>query len=136
MPYCRYCGVEITYKRTKNERWVPCDFATGAPHFCQEDKAKAEKKGLETRDTGITPCPKCGKPTFLKKEPGFLMRYDYTTLTIHRCLKADIQRFTRYKAKQEKLKGPAGKSGSGPKPAARKAKPASSGKNSRKTKVK
>ena len=104
MPYCRYCGTEITYKRTKNERWVPCDFATGQPHFCQEDKEKAEKKGLEVRETGISPCPKCGKPTFLKKEPGRFMRYDYTTLQLHRCLKVDVQKYTKYKARQAKTR--------------------------------
>ena len=136
MPYCRYCGVEITYKRTKNEKWVPCDFATGQPHFCQEDRKKAEEKGLETRKTGISPCPKCGKPTFLKQEPGHLVRYDYTTLSPHRCLKADAQKFARYKAKRAKLDKLAEKSVPKAKPAVRKARASPAGRKPGKTRAK
>ena len=35
------------------------------------------------------------------------MRYDYTTLQLHRCLKADVQKYAKYKAKQAKLAGTA-----------------------------
>lgn len=35
MTYCHYCGREISYKRTKNDKWMPCD-VSGNPHFCNE----------------------------------------------------------------------------------------------------
>ena len=49
MTYCRYCGVEISYKRSKNEKWIPCDAITGEPHFCRDDKGK--------KPSGIAPSP-------------------------------------------------------------------------------
>ncbi len=95
MSYCRYCGVEITYKRSKNDKWIPCDFITGEPHFCRENKTPKE--------TGIIPCKICGKPTFIKKQGKKTFYIDYSTLAIHQCKKADVTRFIKYQQKQLKL---------------------------------
>lgn len=90
MTFCRNCGVEISYKRTKNEKWLPCDFLTGKPHIC--DKSK--------KQTGISTCNICGKPIFKMKG-----KYvDYSTLKIHVCNKADITRYSKYKKKIVLLK--------------------------------
>ena len=95
MSYCRYCGVEITYKRSKNDKWIPCDFITGEPHFCRENKT--------SKETGIIPCKICGKPTFIKKQGKKKVFIDYSTLAIHQCKKADVTRFIKYQQKQLKL---------------------------------
>lgn len=86
MSYCRYCGREIAYKRTKNERWMPCDAATGEPHFCQKEKADGCKSGLVV-------CQKCGRPVFRNHGKTF----DYTTLDEHECRKADVTRHSKFK---------------------------------------
>lgn len=91
MSFCRYCGTEITYKRTKNERWMPCNLLTGEPHFCRE--------GNTGTKTGIIPCPICGKATFSGK--GGLM--DYETLMLHQCKKGNITRYEKYLERQNKL---------------------------------
>lgn len=62
MSYCRFCGTEIAYKRTKNYKWMPCNLLTGEPHFCQEGKDKFSSS------SGLIPCPICGKATFSGKE--------------------------------------------------------------------
>ena len=36
MSYCRYCGTEINYSRTANDKWLPYD-VSGNPHFCQQE---------------------------------------------------------------------------------------------------
>lgn len=90
MSYCRNCGVEITYIRTKNEKWMPCDLLTGQPHFCTKDKTQKRKSGLAV-------CKKCGKPVFFNKNK----MIDYSTLQHHECKAGDI---TRYKKYQQKLK--------------------------------
>lgn len=88
MSYCRFCGTEISYVRTKNEKWMPCD-VTGQPHFCN----KGSKKN--TTDSGLKVCQKCGKPVFLMKNK----KIDYTTLTEHECKKSDVTRFQKYNQK-------------------------------------
>jgi hypothetical protein len=98
MSYCRYCGVEITYKRSRNDKWIPCDVLTGEPHFCQEKKKDDKPK------SGITPCPVCGKPLFITFNGKKKVLIDYTTLVIHQCLKSDITRYAKYKQKQLKDK--------------------------------
>lgn len=94
MTYCRYCGVEISYKRSKNEKWIPCDSITGEPHFCREDKDK--------KPSGIIPCPVCGKPTFIQKQGKKKIAIDYATLAIHQCKKADVTRYAKYQQRQLK----------------------------------
>lgn len=94
MTYCRYCGVEISYKRSKNEKWIPCDSITGEPHFCREDKNK--------KPSGIVPCPVCGKPTFIQKQWKKKVPIDYSTLAIHQCKKADVTRYAKYQQMQLK----------------------------------
>ena len=93
MSYCRYCGKEISYKRTKNDKWIPCNAMTGEPHFCQD----TEKK---TSVIGIGPCPECGKPVFRQKKGRGSVLYDYTTLMEHKCRASDITRFKKFKEKQ------------------------------------
>lgn len=90
MSYCRYCGTEISYARTANNRWMPCD-VTGEPHFCQE-----EKRTKTPRETGLKVCQTCGKPVFLMGRK----RVDYTTLMVHECRKADITRWNKYKERK------------------------------------
>ena len=97
MLYCRYCGVEITYKRSKNEKWIPCDLLTGEPHFCQEKKE-------DVKSTGIRPCSVCGKPVFVNQKGKKKILYDYTSLAPHICKKADITRYAKYQQKNIKLK--------------------------------
>ena len=92
MSYCRYCGTEINYTRTANDKWLPYD-VTGQPHFCQENKTSSAISGLKT-------CAKCGKPIFIMKRK----KIDYTTLNEHVCKKADITRYTKYQEKQRKVK--------------------------------
>ena len=84
MSYCRYCGTEIAYKRTKNEKWV----LTGEPHFCQKDDKQPE--------SGIKPCKICGKGVFASKQGGKEVLFDYATLAPHACKKADITRYKKY----------------------------------------
>lgn len=95
MSYCRYCGTEIAYKRTKNEKWVPCNLLTGEPHFCKKDDKQPE--------SGIRPCKICGKGVFASKKSGKTILFDYATLAPHVCKKADITRYKKYleKAKQQ-----------------------------------
>ena len=95
MLYCRYCGVEITYKRSKNEKWIPCDLLTGEPHFCQEKKEDA-------KSTGIRPCSVCGKPVFVNQKGKKKILYDYTSLAPHICKKADITRYAKFQQKNTK----------------------------------
>lgn len=92
MSYCRYCGTEINYTRTANDKWLPYD-VTGQPHFCQENKTSSTKSGLKT-------CAKCGKPIFIMKRK----KIDYTTLNEHVCKKGDITRYAKYLEKQKKVK--------------------------------
>ena len=87
MNYCRYCGTEISYTMTANNKWLPYD-VTGEPHFCQEKKDKKT-----TKDTGLKVCQACGKPIFLMNRK----KIDYTTLMPHECKKADITRWEKYK---------------------------------------
>lgn len=94
MTYCRYCGVEISYKRSKNEKWIPCDSITGEPHFCREDKNK--------KPSGIVPCTVCGKPTFIQRQGRKKVAIDYATLAIHQCKKADVTRYAKYQQRQLK----------------------------------
>ena len=100
MSYCRFCGVELTYKRTKNDKWMPCNALTGEPHFCQEKKNATEKAPV---DTGLMPCPTCGKPVFKQKNGRTNLLYDYTTLTEHKCKAADVTRFRKFNERQKKL---------------------------------
>ena len=100
MSYCRYCGVEIAYKRTKNDKWMPCNAVTGEPHFCNEQK---DGKEQGTKESGILPCPVCGKPTFQQKNGRRKILYDYSTLDTHKCKNVDITRYSKYKEKQQKL---------------------------------
>ncbi len=93
MSYCRYCGTEINYTRTANNKWMPYD-VTGQPHFCQENK---ESKPT-TKTTGLRVCKDCGKPVFMMKRK----KIDYTTLNEHQCKKADITRYQKYILKQKK----------------------------------
>lgn len=92
MSYCRYCGREITYKRTKNDKWMSCDVA-GNPHFCNEEKSTDS-----SQQTGLSICSKCGKPVF--KTRGKWV--DYTTLKIHVCRKIDITNYQKYLEKSKK----------------------------------
>ena len=92
MSYCRFCGTEINYTRTANDKWLPYD-VTGQQHFCQENKNKAPESGLKT-------CAKCGKPIFIMKRK----KIDCTTLYEHVCKNADIARYTKYLEKQRKIK--------------------------------
>ena len=93
MSYCRFCGTEIAYKRTKNYKWMPCNLLTGEPHFCQEGKDKSGSS------SGLIPCPVCGKATFSGDE-GIM---DYDTLTLHKCKNGDITRYNNYLERQKKL---------------------------------
>lgn len=93
MSYCRFCGTEIAYKRTKNYKWMPCNLLTGEPHFCQEGKDKSGSS------SGLIPCPVCGKATFSGDE-GIM---DYDTLTVHKCKNGDITRYNNYLERQKKL---------------------------------
>lgn len=92
MSYCRYCGTEIMYTRTANEKWMPYD-VTGQPHFCNQNKKSGEKN-----KSGLEVCKKCGKPVF--KNKGKIV--DYTTLENHICKKGDITRYEKYLNKQGK----------------------------------
>lgn len=94
MTYCRYCGREITYKRTKNDKWMPCDVA-GNPHFCNENKSKNTKQ-----ESGLVVCKKCGKPCFKDKKGKMI---DYTTLLPHECKNGDITRYQKYMQRQKQL---------------------------------
>lgn len=94
MSYCRHCGAEIAYRRTANERWMPCDAATGEPHFCRKDR--------DAKPTGIVPCSVCGRPTFIQRDGRRRTAYDYTTLLPHKCAKADVARHAKYR--QRRLK--------------------------------
>lgn len=93
MSYCRYCGREIMYTLTANEKWLPYD-VTGEPHFCN-------KEGKSTKKTsGLEVCKTCGKPVFKMKGK----TVDYTTLEIHLCKKGDVTRYEKYrKAHTDKL---------------------------------
>ncbi|MBO4858799.1 MAG: hypothetical protein J5527_09815 [Treponema sp.] len=95
MSYCRYCGTEISYTRTANNKWLPYD-VTGQPHFCQEN----EKSKPTTKKTGLKVCEKCGKPIFMIKRK----KIDYTTLNEHKCKNGDITRYQKYLEKEKKLK--------------------------------
>lgn len=83
MSYCRYCGTEINYTRTANEKWMPYD-VTGQPHFCN--------KGKDKKNNGLTVCKKCGKPVFTMNKK----KIDYTSLKEHECSKAAITRYQKY----------------------------------------
>lgn len=91
MTYCRYCGREINYKRTKNDKWMPCD-VSGNPHFCNKNKTE------NNQASGLIVCKKCGKPCFKDKNKKLI---DYTTLSFHECKKADITRYQKYLEKQK-----------------------------------
>lgn len=93
MTYCRLCGVELSYKLSKNNKWIPCNALTGEPHFCEQ---KEEQK----RNSGLNVCKHCGKPIF-KNKAGKLM--DYTTLKAHLCKTGDVARYRKYLQKQKKL---------------------------------
>lgn len=88
MSYCRYCGTEIMYVRTANEKWMPYD-VTGEAHFCDRTGSK-NKHGLEV-------CRTCGKPVFSMKRKCM----DYTTLELHTCKKGDITRYEKYQSNQK-----------------------------------
>jgi len=92
MSYCRYCGTEISYTRTANNRWLPYD-VTGEPHFCQETKKKPT-----TKSTGLKVCATCGKPYFLMGKK----KVDYSALSAHVCKAGDITRYKKYLEKQKK----------------------------------
>ena len=87
MSYCRYCGREIMYTRTANEKWMPYD-VTGEPHFCNKNSKNQNDSGLEV-------CIKCGKPVFKLKSKYI----DYTSLELHKCKTGDITRYKNYKLK-------------------------------------
>lgn len=91
--YCRICGIELSYKRTRNDRWMPCDAITGEPHFCSQN-------GKNTRNSGLNYCLKCGRPVFMSH--GKLV--DYTSLSTHVCKKADITRYGKYIERQKQAK--------------------------------
>lgn len=91
--FCRICGVEISYKRTPNDHWMPCNAITGEPHFCVVN-------GKKTRKSGLDYCTKCGRPVFLLRGKLF----DYSALDVHVCKKADVTRYSKYVAKQQKKK--------------------------------
>lgn len=84
MSYCRYCGTEINYTRTANNKWLPYD-VTGNPHFCNKDGYK--------KNNGLFVCSKCGKPVFKYGK----IYMDYSTLKKHLCKKGDITRYQKYK---------------------------------------
>ena len=88
MSYCRYCGREIMYTRTANDKWMPYD-VTGEPHFCNENSKTQADSGLEV-------CSTCGKPVFKLKGKYI----DYTSLELHQCKKGDITRYKNYKEKK------------------------------------
>lgn len=90
--YCRICGVEISFTRTRNEHWMPCDAITGEPHFCVKDRKK-------TRPSGLNCCSRCGRPVFVAQGKLF----DYGSLAVHVCKKADITRYGKYVQKQRLL---------------------------------
>lgn len=92
MGYCRYCGTEINFTRTANEKWMPYD-VTGNPHFCREEKGSP-------LHTGIKVCQQCGKPVIIIKKKII----DYATLETHSCKNADITRYKKYLSKQEAAK--------------------------------
>lgn len=98
MGYCRYCGREIVFVRTANERWMPCELSSGSPHFCNNDNPDI------SRETGISPCPRCGKPTFVRSVKRIRHIYDYTTLREHACAAKDIAKYQKYLKKQKSLK--------------------------------
>ena len=92
MSYCRYCGREIMYTRTTNEKWMPYD-VTGAPHFCQENKSSKSKT-----PSVLKVCQNCGKPYFLMNRK----KIDYTTLAVHTCKKSDVTRYQKFKSRNKK----------------------------------
>lgn len=92
MAYCRYCGTQIDYTRTANEKWLPVDVA-GQPHFCQE-----QKNGKV--DSGLSVCETCGKPVFKSGKKTM----DYTTLQEHSCRKIDITNYQKYLKRTKKTK--------------------------------
>lgn len=94
MSYCRYCGREITYKRTKNDKWLPCDVA-GNPHFCKEDNKDVQKQ------SGLVVCKRCGKPCFHDSRMRLI---DYTALLPHACKAGDVTRYRKYLARKGKAK--------------------------------
>lgn len=97
MSYCMYCGREILYTRTANEKWLSYD-VNEEPHFCN-------KEGKSTKKTsGLEVCKTCGKPVFKLK--GKTM--DYTTLEIHLCKKGDVTRYEKYRKTYTDKLTPAG----------------------------
>lgn len=94
MGYCNFCGTEISYKRTKNDKWMPCNLLTGEPHFCRNGTSENNKSGL-------IQCTVCGKAVIpMGNEPAI----DYATLLPHVCMKADVTRFQKYTEKERRLK--------------------------------
>lgn len=94
MSYCRFCGTEISYKRTKNDKWMPCNLLTGEPHFCTAD-------GKENSSSGLEQCKYCGKAVIpIGKAPPV----DYATLLPHVCRKGDVTRFRKFTEKEQLLK--------------------------------
>lgn len=91
MSYCRYCGTEINYTRTANNKWMPYD-VTGEPHFCQDAH---DKKA--TKENGLKVCQTCGKPFFYMGR----RKIDYTTLLTHECRKGDITRWVKYNQRKK-----------------------------------
>lgn len=85
MAYCKYCGTEIRYKKTKNGAWLPCDAITGKAHLCLKEKESAK--------SGLVICGRCGRPIFRNHGKTF----DYLTLSVHVCKKADIARYSKFK---------------------------------------
>lgn len=96
MNYCRYCGKEIAYKRTKNDKWLPCDASTGEPHA----DCMGKISGKNTKPgNGLLQCRKCGRPVFRNKSKVLI---DYTSLDRHLCKKADITRYRKFLYKVKK----------------------------------
>ena len=93
MSYCRYCGCEITYTKTVNDKWLPYD-VTGQPHFHNNEDIKAQTK------SGLIVCKNCGKPVF-KNKGTFI---DYTSLKPHTCNIRDITNYTRYLKRKDARK--------------------------------
>lgn len=94
MTYCENCGIEISFKRTKNNRWLPCNYYTGEPHtvdICKKNNANI--------NTGIVLCPKCNKPCFVYR--GILM--DQKTLRKHECKQIDITNWEKRKKRMNLL---------------------------------
>lgn len=91
MSYCRYCGKELLFTKTANNKWLPYE-VTGEPHFCNKDNKIKAKSGLKI-------CKECGKPVFMSKNK----KMDYTTLSIHVCRKIDITNYQKY-LKRQKIK--------------------------------